>query len=428
MLLHAQCQLVVLDEDIGLLSKVGFIARRDGQERLWWSLDYLFDKFKASGDEKRVLFKWIQFFKQKVSQSTFCDDPFFCQTKQTNLPQHALHENVATTFAVLVFFNVLLKESRTPKTVQMLKNWIPVLCNSACSMLSILVSLDVEDLQPLIVSPAGLVKGMESMLSSKHRTCFFAVQKEWQSMHESGELSEELISDADSAIPLQDLLWFVVSVDRKRRSSGGHVWPKDSVTGSTLLKLQKALLDFVAQGIDRYVKESYIQTHNTDKPAPSRRVLGIASDVPDGQVAPNPATKVMMSPDAIYELFSQARETSVSMKQALSFLQGERVSSMAGCKPTAVDPWVRRAQSIYDERAALSLLGVTHYNLVSDCSVHSGKEYLVSICYSHQASTACFANIQQILPLAQITPGEIELTSVVEKLAQEPALEGNAVN
>ena len=86
MLLHAQCQLVVLDEDIGLLSKVGFIARRDGQERLWWSLDYLFDKFKASGDEKRVLFKWIQFFKQKVSQSTFCDDPFFCQTKQTNLP------------------------------------------------------------------------------------------------------------------------------------------------------------------------------------------------------------------------------------------------------------------------------------------------------------------------------------------------------
>ena len=276
--------------------------------------------------------------------------------------------------------------------------------------------------------PAGLVKGMESMLSSKHRTCFFAVQKEWQSMHESGELSEELISDADSAIPLQDLLWFVVSVDRKRRSSGGHVWPKDSVTGSTLLKLQKALIDFVAQGIDRYVKESYIQTHNTDKPAPSRRVLGIASDVPDGQVAPNPATKVMMSPDAIYELFSQARETSVSMKQALSFLQGERVSSMAGCKPTAVDPWVRRAQSIYDERAALSLLGVTHYNLVSDCSVHSGKEYLVSICYSHQASTACFANIQQILPLAQITPGEIELTSVVEKLAQEPALEGNAVN
>ena len=177
MLLHARCQLVVLDEDIGLLSKVGFIARRDGQERLWWSLDYLFDKFKASGDEKRVLFKWIQFFKQKVSQSTFCDDPFFCQTKQTNLPQHALHENVATTFAVLVFFNVLLKESRTPKTVQMLKNWIPVLCNRACSMLSILVSLDVEDLQPLIVSPAGLVKGMESMLSSKHRTCFLLCRK-----------------------------------------------------------------------------------------------------------------------------------------------------------------------------------------------------------------------------------------------------------
>ena len=86
-------------------------------------------------------------------------------------------------------------------------------------MLSIPCSVDVEDLQPLILSPAGLVKGMESMLSSKHRTCFLAVQKEWQSMHESGELSEELISDADSAIPLQDLLWFVVS-GRRTASQG----------------------------------------------------------------------------------------------------------------------------------------------------------------------------------------------------------------
>eukprot|EP00438_Fugacium_kawagutii_P003911 Skav220704 [mRNA] locus=scaffold472:888730:890025:+ [translate_table: standard] len=421
MLLHDQCRAVTLDEDTSLLSKSAFLNKADGQaDELWWSLNYVYDRFKREGDEKRKLFKCIQYLKQKVAKTEFCSG-FWCQTRQIGLPQTALHENVAKTSGILAFFYCLMKESRTAKTVTLVKHWIAPLCSRVCSTQTHSVSIDIEDMQPLVLSPAGLIRGIENSLSSKHRACFFAWQKEWQSMCDAGELSDPLVTDADSAVSLQELVLFLFLVERNRRSANGHVWPKDSPSGTALVRFQEAIINFMARGIDLYVKNEYMQHHDVERPAPARRINSGACDdgVPDGQVVPGPSTRVHMATDAIYELLSQARETGVSMKQALKLLQDKRISSVAGCKPTAVDPWIRRSQRIYDQRCSLSLLGVTHFNLVADASVHAGKECLVSICYSHQANSACFANLQMIMPLTEIAPGEMELTSLLEQLAQD---------
>ena len=56
---------------------------------------------------------------------------------------------------------------------------------------------------------------------------------------------------------------------------------------------------------------------------------------------------------------------------------------------------------------------------MADASTHGGKEVLVSICYSHESSTAAFATIQVILPGNKVAPMEMEMTSLVEKLAQD---------
>lgn len=98
---------MTLDADKALLSKVAFLVSREGvsNDALWWSLDFLYDKFKAHGAEKRTLYKWVQFLKHKVALTEFCNDEFFCHTKQCSLPQNALHENVATTAAILAFFS-----------------------------------------------------------------------------------------------------------------------------------------------------------------------------------------------------------------------------------------------------------------------------------------------------------------------------------
>ncbi|CAK9104133.1 Uncharacterized protein SCF082_LOCUS48620 [Durusdinium trenchii] len=312
LLVHERCQRLTLDEDNALLSKAGYLVTQDdGPQQLWWSANFLYDKFKADGDEKRTLHKWMVYFKQKVSDSDLCGD-----------------------------------------------------------------AIDIEGLPPLMLSPAGLVKGLENTLSSQHRTCFTAWQKEWQAMFDCGDLKDSLYSESDSTVSLQELLLFIFGVERRRRGSGGHVWAKNSPSGSALYKLQRAVVEYLANGVELYVLHEYVPRHNTLKAIPSRRLANApdAAGVLDGQVRPKPSVRVQMTPDAIYAILSRARETSVSMKGALDLLQEENMSAMAGCKPTAVDPWVRRALCIYDQRATLSLVGVNHFNLVADASTHSGKE------------------------------------------------------
>ncbi|CAK9104217.1 Uncharacterized protein SCF082_LOCUS48645 [Durusdinium trenchii] len=379
LLVHERCQRLTLDEDNALLSKAGYLVTQDdGPQQLWWSANFLYDKFKADGDEKRTLHKWMVYFKQKVSDSDLCGDAFFCHTRSATLPQHALHDNVMTTRSIVAFLCSCLVESRTAKTVQMVKDWVPSLCSRFCSMLTHSVSIDIEGLPPLMLSPAGLVKGLENTLSSQHRTCFTAWQKEWQAMFDCGDLKDSLYSESESTVSLQELLLFIFGVERRRRGSGGHVWAKNSPSGSALYKLQRAVVEYLANGVELYVLHEYVPRHNTLKAIPSRRLANApdAAGVLDGQVRPKPSVRVQMTPDAIYAILSRARETSVSMKGALDLLQEENMSAMAGCKPTAVDPWVRRALCIYDQRATLSLVGVNHFNLVADASTHSGKEVL----------------------------------------------------
>lgn len=261
------------------------------------------------------------------------------------------------------------------------------------------------------------------MLSTRHRTCFVVWQKEWQNMFDNGDLCEPLTSEENVAVTLQELVKFTFSVEKRRRTAGAHPWRADSAIGTCLRRTQKALVDFLAHGLDAYVTQVYMAQHDTSKIPPSRRRLSSHtaedSGAAPGQVVQRRKRKVCMNPEAIFELLSQERDTSVTMRQALGLLHSTRLSQSAGCSQTAVDSWQRRTQEIYDSRAALSMTGAMHFNLISDASTHAGKELLVSILWSHQAQTAAFANNQVILPMSSIAPSEMELTSLVEQLAQD---------
>lgn len=423
MLLQGQCQRLTLEEDPALLSKTGFLVTTgDGQQKLWWSLDFLFDKFKANG-ETRKLFKWLQFFQAGVASTELCSDELFCHTRQTTLPVQALHENVATTSAIVAFFFYISKESRTSTIMKLVQGLLSGICNRAGLTLNVARNIPLENLLPLTISPAGLVTGLEEMLSTRHRTCFVVWQKEWQNMFDNGDLCEPLTSEENVAVTLQELVKFTFSVEKRRRTAGAHPWRADSAIGTCLRRTQKALVDFLAHGLDAYVTQVYMAQHDTSKIPPSRRRLSshTAEDTgaAPGQVVQRRKRKVCMNPEAIFELLSQERDTSVTMRQALGLLHSTRLSQSAGCSQTAVDSWQRRTQEIYDSRAALSMTGAMHFNLISDASTHAGKELLVSILWSHQAQTAAFANNQVILPMSSIAPSEMELTSLVEQLAQD---------
>lgn len=412
MLLHDRCQPLTIDQDGVLPSKVGYLVTlENGEVQLWWALDHLYDKFRSCG-ENRALFKWILWFRHGVTETEYTNG-LFIHTKRQDLPQDALRENIASTVAVISFLAFIQKESRTQQIIDYVRGWMPQIASRACSILTSARSIPIEEMLPLTISPGGVVRGLEESLSNRHRTVFVVVQKAWNAMYESGEVSEQLISGENLANSLQDLVYFLFSIEKKRKENGQHMWPRSSAVGSTLWKLQKAIVSFLAVGVDVFTRGWYMLEHDCSTVPPSRRGSGGSSQELQS------AKKVRMTPDAIYELLESARKRTVNVRAGLGLLERTRLSTVAGCKANAVDAWVRRSQSIYDHRAALAFQGVMHFNLAADASTHAGKELLVSILWSHQCNSAAFANNQVILPLAQIAPGELELTSLVEHLAQD---------
>ncbi len=421
MLRHATCEPITLVQDAVLPASVAYV-QREVETKLWWSLDFLYERFHASG-EKRKLFKWIQFFKQGVKSIELCSDDFFCHTKTVGLPIAAVKENLATTSAVLAFLAFIQKESRTDSIRACAEKWIPGLLQRALFVQSGLFSLAPENMLPLHVTPGGSVRGLEETLSARHRSGFYAWQREWNAMHRGGLLAEPLTDGEQRPVTMQDLAMFLFTVDKRRRAERVQPWSRESVAGKCLYSIQKALVSFLASSLDLYVLGWYMTNHDVTVAPPARRDVDHASNEPGhavgGQMVVSRKPRVNMSADAIFELLSDARDKTLSMRHSLGVLQNERLSTSGGCKANAVDAWVRRSQTIYDQRACHSMQGANHFSMVADGSCHAGKETLVSAVYSHENDTACMCNVQIIMPLDTINPSEAELSSLVEDLAKD---------
>ena len=420
MLRHATCEPITLVQDGVLPASVAYV-QREAETRLWWCLDFLYKRFHECG-EKRKLFKWIQFFKQGVTSSELCRDDFFCQTKTVGLPIAAVKENVATTSAVLAFLAFLQKESRTDSIRACAEKWMPSLIQRALFVQGGPFSLAVDQMLPLQITPGGSVRGLEETLSARHRTCFHVWQKEWNTMHRRGVLSEALTDGENLPVTMHDLAMFIFSIDKRRKAERSHPWARESVAGSSLHRIQKALLDFLASGLEEYVLGWYMTNHDVSVARPSRRDVdhgGNARGHVEGQIVATREPRVNMSADAIFELLTDAREKTISMRHSLGVLQNERLSASGGCKPHAVDAWVRRSQTLYDQRATQSMQGANHFSMVADGSCHAGRETLVAAVYGHENDTAAMCNVQMIMPGDTICPGEDDLTSLVEQLAKD---------
>ena len=387
-------------------------------QQLWWSLKFLHERFAEKGD-KRSFYKWLQFFIHGV-KDTKClsdaaseDDWVHCRRAQQS--DSELQETVARSVAIIAFLGYCLRDSRTKDAITFCQLWIPKLCSRALWHHVDCVALNLDNMQALTVHPNGHVTGLAAALAAKHAMVEQVWKSEWQTMLQANQLTSPL-DDADSVL-LSDLFRFAFTVQRQRRAAQKHIWPASSPSGVCLLALQAAVVKFVAEQVDKYVFDFYIPEHDTQQVVPSnrRRSRGAEEAAPDAK-----RQKVSMPPDTIWEVVTAARGSGLSGREALKFLQkSERLCSSAGCHPNTMDSWMRRLQSIYDERATLAFAGASHLNLIADASRHSNKEVLVTAAWSWENQTIAMCNCQVILPLEQLAPNEIDLTDLLETLAQE---------
>ena len=406
---HDECQQLTCDEDAVLPSKCVYFNGSD----LFWSVSFLYDKMRVWG-ETRSLYKWRVFFQQSLEQSGLVTDSFVCRTHffGNRLPVDALDDNVADSKAVLTYFYFIAEHGRKESIVQQTLQLLCRICNRVCeaygcdSQLNLDIVLETGN--RLVVNPqSGLVEGLVDAISQRHRAALHAWINVWTDMFDANLLTSSMTEETEQ-LPVRDVLMFAFGVNRFRKQGRRAPWDETTPSGSVLRALVRALINFVSEGLLSYIVGQYQVEHDVGKAVPSRRVSG------GGE------SKVSMSPDCIWEILEHAGGSSVSAREALAVIgPNSRLSSAGGCCENAVDSWTRRWQSIYDERAAFTTTGAKHFNMVADASCHSGKNCLVSVVWCHENNAAMFAPIQVVQTGDTLYAGELDLTSLAEKLAKD---------
>ena len=139
----------------------------------------------------------------------------------------------------------------------------------------------------------------------------------WEALKDMGFLVDPL---GDSEVGLRDVLVFLITFVRHRRSTGAR--PLGPRPAEALNLLKDTLVMWIAVRLDMYVLQAYVFQHIVDKAIPSLRLNARG---PTG--ARNRSGKrqyTFVSPQNIWGFFQQARESSTSvrmiMKIRLDFL------------------------------------------------------------------------------------------------------------
>ena len=354
------------------------------------------------------------FFKQSLEQSGLLTDNFVCRTHffGQHLPANALDDNVAESRAILAYLYFMVQNGRKEGFVQQASQLLCRMFNRICEAYShdSQLNLDIvlETGNRLVVNPqSGLIQGLCDFISQRHRAALQAWINVWTGMFNENLLTCPMTEETDQ-LPVRDVVMFAFWANRFRKQRRKAPWDGNTPSGSMILALVRALINFCSDGLVCYIVGQYQLEHDVGKAVPSRRLSG-----GDG-------AKVSMSADSIWEVLEHAGGSSVSAREALTIIgPNSRLSSAGGCCENAVDSWVRRWQIIYDERAAFTTTGARHYNLVADSSTHSGKDCLVSVLWCHENDCAVFAPVQVMLTGDTLYAGEIDLTSLAEKLAKD---------
>jgi len=108
-------------------------------------------------------------------------------------------------------------------------------------------SIQVWRNQCLVLTPSGMINGLDYIISSAHRTVALALKDEWQNMVRANLLFTQW--DAPSFI---DVLMFACSLARFRKESN-----KKSLKSGIIKNLKVALMSFMSNMLHSYMWNIY---------------------------------------------------------------------------------------------------------------------------------------------------------------------------
>jgi len=176
-----------------------------------------------------------------------------------------LQANLATTALVFMFMMETMENARTPEKASLAKQWVKnlgqLICRNTLDAGSE-VSIEVWRNQCITLTVAGMINGLDYVISSAHRTVGLALKEEWQNMLRANLLFTQW--DAPSFI---DVLMFACSVVKFRKDSN-----KKPLKSGIIKNLKIALLSFMSNALHSYIWNVYAKSHDIyNGEFPSRR-------------------------------------------------------------------------------------------------------------------------------------------------------------
>ena len=165
-------------------------------------------------------------------------------------------------------------------------------------------------------------------------------------------------------------------------------------------ELTKAILWWLAQLYDIYLKEVYLVAYGGDEcpPAATR--------------GPNAETRkyVKMHPEAVWDVLQEARRSGSSVSSVLSI---RKKDAHAGSDTSNAMSLITKHIMMYCNRRDLAFRDVRHLCVISDPSIHSKKDLGVSVFWSWETQTAAFGDVQDIVQQKFLLPEDRDLPSNV---------------
>ncbi len=246
----------------------------------------------------------------------------------------------------------------------------------------------------------GLHRAMLGCLRPQSYQCFARV---WSSMCVDGALEDNFERDEHA---LRDVVRFTLSflsVQRARKR------PIGSSAAKFLEVLQCGLVHRLAEHMDLYILDVYLEQHRPNKPAPA-----LVSPQKHGRRA-----YVQVQAESVWSLIQKSRQAGCSLA---TIVRSRADDADAGCSESRAQVWMQKHQDMYARRRRWCFHGARHLNIVADPSTHSKKETLVSVCWTFEFGVAAHADVQFLPATSVMLPSEHELPRHLGRMAAEHRL------
>ena len=164
-----------------------------------------------------------------------------------------------------MFMMNIVEISRTSEKASLAKSWIRNLGQLVCKTVldsGIETSIQVWRNMCLVLTPPGMINGLDYVISSAHRTVALSLKDEWQNMARANLLFTQW--DAPSFI---DVLMFACSLEKFRKESN-----KKPLKSGIIKNLKVALVSFMSNMLHSYIWNIYARSHDIyNGEIPSRR-------------------------------------------------------------------------------------------------------------------------------------------------------------